>query len=67
MSIDWKCTITVGIITVLIYLLMCSVFKKSEQSSSKETEWWAGCEALVFYSVVIAYNLNQSLFGSCKM
>ena len=71
MNIDWKCSITLAILTVLIYLLLVNVLTKvwgpSTGMSGEGVEWYKSMEALLFYTALIAYNVNQRLFASCRM
>ena len=70
MNIDWKCSITLAILTVLIYLLLVSMFKsmwgETTGTTGEGVEWFKSMEAFIFYTVLISYNVNQMLFASCK-
>lgn len=69
MSIDWKCTITLAILTILIYLLLVNILTNvwGPDVGKEGAEWFKSMEAVLFYTVVISYNLNQQLFASCRM
>jgi hypothetical protein len=69
MLVDWKCTITMAILTVLIYLLLQNILERVwGPSVGKEgVDWYKSIEALLFYTGLIAYNVNQQLFASCRM
>jgi hypothetical protein len=69
LSINWKCSVTVAILTVLVYLLLATLMKSNvgEDSgkSMEETEWYKSMEFMLFLAVFIAYNLNSKLFNTC--
>ena len=72
MNIDWKCSITLAILMVLIYLLLVNILSKvwganTGMSSETGVEWYKSMEAMLFYTAIIAYNVNQRLFVSCRM
>ena len=71
MSIDFKCAITVAILSVLVYLLMLALFQKSSVTegvgkSINETEWYKSNEIIILVSVFIGYSVNSYLFASCS-
>ena len=69
LSINWKCSVTVAILTVLVYLLLVSLLKSNAGEDSgkslEETEWYKSMEFLLFLAVFISYNLNSKLFNTC--
>ncbi len=71
MNIDWKCSITLAILTVLIYLLLVNVLSKvwgpATGTSGESVEWYKSMEAVLFYTAIISYNVNQRLFATCRM
>jgi hypothetical protein len=69
MAINWKCSITLAILTVLVYLLLVNLMTSmmGPGVGTENVEWYKSMEAVLFYSVLISYNLNQSLFVSCRM
>ncbi len=71
MNIDWKCSITLAILTVLIYLLLVNLLSKvwgpTTGTSGESVEWFKSMEAVLFYTAIISYNVNQRLFASCRM
>jgi hypothetical protein len=73
MNIDWKCSITLAILTVLIYLLLVNVFRSFAKddaaigTSGENVEWYKSLEAFIIYATLISYNVNQMLFASCKL
>jgi hypothetical protein len=69
MAINWKCSITLAILTVLVYLLLVNLMTgmMGPGVGTENVEWYKSMEAVLFYSVLISYNLNQSLFVSCRM
>lgn len=69
MSIDVKCSVTTAILSVLVYLLLVSLFSRSGEEVGKgmnETEWYKSMEVLMLVAVFLASNLNNYLFTSCK-
>lgn len=70
MSIDWKCSITTAILSVLVYLLLVNLLSRAWPSGVGEemnkTEWYKSMEIIMLVSVFIAYNVNIQLFVSCK-
>lgn len=73
MSIDVKCSVTTAILTVLVYLLLVNIFSKvytsgvGQPMDKPDTEWYKSMEIFVLVSVIIAYNINNYLFTSCKV
>ncbi len=69
MSVDWKCTITMAILTVLIYLLLVNVLERvwGPMVGKEGAEWYKSMEAMLFYTGLVAYNVNQQLFASCRV
>jgi hypothetical protein len=69
LSINWKCSTTVAILTVLVYLLLVTMMKNNFGNDSgkeiDETEWFKSMEFLLFVAVFVAYNLNSMLFTTC--
>jgi hypothetical protein len=69
MSIDWKCSVTISILTVLVYLLLVTLLKgQTGEATVKEvheTEWFKSMEFMLFLAAFIAFNLNKQLFNSC--
>ena len=66
MAYNWTCTISVAIITVLIWMLMCKLFcngNKPEESA----DFFKTSEAFIFYSAFIAYYLNQMIYPDCRV
>lgn len=73
MSIDVKCSVTTAILTVLVYLLLVNIFSRvytsggvGQSMEKPDTEWYKSMEVFVLVSVIIAYNINNYLFTSCK-
>ena len=71
MSIEVKCSITVAIISVLVYLLLINILNRSDSAnkfgeSMDQTEWYKSMEVIMLVSVFLAYNINTYLFTSCK-
>lgn len=74
MSIDIKCAITTAILSVLVFLLLVSIFSRvwgeDFGKEMRETDDWVQClksmEVVMLVSVFLAYNLNNYLFTSCK-
>lgn len=69
-SVDWKCTITTSILTVLIYLLMVNILGRfwgpDTGKELSQTEWYKSLEIILFVSAIVAYRINGALFSSCK-
>ena len=69
LSINWKCSTTIAIITVLVYLLLVTLMKSNAGEDSgktiEETEWFKSMEFILFLAVFLAYNLNSMLFNTC--
>jgi len=69
LSINWKCSTTVAILTVLVYLLLVTLMKSNFGEDSgrdmNETEWFKSMEFLLFLAVFVAFNLNSQLFNTC--
>jgi len=75
MSIDVKCSITVAILSVLVYLLLINIFQRVWDVEGKpttvgvemnSTEWYKSMEVMMLVAVFLAYNINFYLFSSCK-
>lgn len=74
MSIEVKCAITTAILSVLVFLLLVSIFSRvwgeDFGKEMKENDDWVQClksmEVVMLVSVFLAYNLNNYLFTSCK-
>ena len=71
-SIDVKCAVTTAILSVLIFILLISLFKMNKVEGvgksldEENTEWFKSMEVLMLLAVFIAFNLNTYLFTSCK-
>jgi len=69
LSINWKCSVTVAIISVIVYLLLVMLMHQNgNQDAGKsmdETEWFKSLEVMLLVSVFIAYNINAKLFSTC--
>jgi hypothetical protein len=69
LSINWKCSTTVAILTVLVYLLLVTILKSNHAEDSgktmEETEWFKSMEFLLFVAAFIAYWVNSKLFQTC--
>jgi uncharacterized membrane protein AbrB (regulator of aidB expression) len=69
LSINWKCSTTVAILTVLVYLLLVTILKSNSGEDSgksmEETEWFKSMEFLLFVAAFIAYWVNSKLFQTC--
>ena len=66
MAINWSCSISLAIISVLIWMLMCKLFNNGEKPA-ENADKFNSCEAYVLYSVFIAYQLNQMIYPDCKV
>jgi hypothetical protein len=72
MSIEVKCAVTTAILSVLIFILLVSLFKMNKVEGvgksldEENTEWFKSMEVLMLLAVFIAFNLNTYLFTSCK-
>jgi hypothetical protein len=71
-SIDVKCAVTTAILSVLIFILLISLFKMNKVEGvgksldEENTEWFKSMEVLMLLAVFLAFNLNTYLFTSCK-
>jgi len=69
LSINWKCSTTVAILTVLVYLLLITALKNNVGEdvgkAMEETEWFKSMEFLLFVSAFLANWLNSKLFTTC--
>lgn len=69
MAFDWKCSITVAILTVLIYLLF--IFIGSKVLDDKyfgyymlnSNDWYKSPEVIILLSSFIAFIINKNLIG----
>ena len=72
LSLDIKCAVTTAIISVLIYLILELLLKKSFDKNDSvlkpmnNDNWFISIEFMMLITVIIAYNINYALFGSCK-
>lgn len=70
MSFDVKCSVTTAILSVLVYLLLVNLLSRVWPSGVGEemnkTEWFKSMEIIMLVSVLIGYNVNSHLFGSCR-
>ena len=71
MSIDVKCAVTTAILSVLVYLLLITILRKTWTDvvfgkEMNESEWYTSMEILMLIAVFIAFNLNNYLFTSCR-
>ena len=69
MHLDWKCSVTIAILTVLVYLLLVNILERTWGSDVgkdiNNTDWFKSLEVLLFVSALVAYNVNSYLFHSC--
>jgi hypothetical protein len=73
LSINWKCSTTVAILTVLVYLLLVTAMKsnfgeddgRNVGKEMDESEWYKSMEFILLIAAFIAYNLNSMLFITC--
>ena len=72
MESDWKCAITTAILSVLIYLIIVSIFSSKENNkigksmSEEGIMWHESVELIMLVSVFIGFTLNGFLFQSCR-
>jgi hypothetical protein len=78
MNINWTCTITFALLTVIIYLILCLIIHNKEQKASDMMsmdmmdgmdmkKFLTSCEFLIFVGAAVAFNLNQMFYPPCKM
>ena len=73
MHINWTCTITFALLTVIIYLILCQIIHTKEQQGGDMMDgmdfkkFLTSCEFLIFVGAGIAFNLNQWFYPPCKM
>jgi hypothetical protein len=54
------------LIKIIIYLILVQgLLGVSAVASIKQTEWYQSTEFLMFVSVLVGYNVNKALLGSC--
>ena len=73
MNINWTCTITFALLTVIIYLILCQIIHDKEQVGGNWMDmmdvkkFLTSCEFLIFIGAAVAFNLNQMFYPPCKM
>ncbi len=72
MNINWTCTITFALLTVIIYLILCQIIHNKEQQSDSMDgmdmkKFLTSCEFLIFVGAAVAFNLNQWFYPPCRM
>ena len=66
MAINWSCSISLAIISVLIWMLMCKLFCDGSKPQ-EDVEIYKSTEAFILYSVFIAYQVNHMIYPNCKI
>ena len=73
MNINWTCTVTFALLTVIIYLMLCLIIHNKEEQGGDWMDmmdlkkFLASCEFLIFVGAAVAFNLNQMFYPPCKM
>ena len=72
MNINWTCTITFALLTVIIYLILCQIIHNKEQQGDSMDgmdvkKFLTSCEFLIFVGAAVAFNLNQWFYPPCRM
>ena len=73
---DWKCALTNSILVVIAVVILKKVVlevnsPKSGQGlalgASGEKNWWASDDFLIFVGALVAFKVNEMVFGSCNL
>ena len=76
---DWKCALTNSILVVIAVVILKKVVlevysPKSGQGlalgasgASGEKNWWVGDDFLIFVGALVAFKVNEMVFGSCNL
>ncbi len=71
MHINWTCTITFALLTVIVYLILCQIIHNKEQQGDMGDmdmkKFLTSCEFLIFVGAGVAFNLNQWFYPPCRM
>ncbi len=71
MNINWTCTITFALLTVIVYLILCQIIHNKEQQGEMGDidmkKFLTSCEFLIFVGAGVAFNLNQWFYPPCRM
>ncbi len=71
MNINWTCTITFALLTVIVYLILCQIIHNKEQQGDMGDmdmkKFLTSCEFLIFVGAGVAFNLNQWFYPPCRM
>lgn len=68
---DWKCAITNAVLVTLVYVLLVKLLGDGagapwEQASLRGNPW-VSLEILLPLSAILAFKLNEMIFGSCNL
>ena len=66
LSVDWKCSTTYSLLTLVVYVLLVKLTVDSTESNFKSVEWYNSLEFMLLVSAFVAYNVNNYLFGPCS-
>lgn len=76
---DWKCALTNSILVVIAVVILkkvvCEMYTpKSGQGlalgasgASGEKNWWVSDDFLIFVGALVAFKVNEMVFGSCNL
>lgn len=65
LSVDWKCSLTNAILTVLVYLLLVKLVPNGGNSMSMSGTWYESLEVLLLVGSFVAFNVNSMVFSAC--
>lgn len=66
LSLDWKCSLTNAILTVVAYLLLLKLFSGAGRPLHESAHWYESLEVLLLVASVVAFNVNSMLLSSCS-
>ena len=65
LSVDWKCSLTNAILTVLVYLLLLKLMPTAGSPMAVSTNWYESLEVLLLVGAFVAFNVNSMVFSTC--
>jgi hypothetical protein len=66
LSVDWKCSLTNAILTVLVYLLLLKLMPTAGSPMAVSGNWYESLEVLLLVGAFVAFNVNSMVFTSCS-
>ena len=65
---EWKCSITNAILVVIAYVILIKLLGDGAGAPfDSARNWWTSQEVLLFVGAVIAFKVNEMVFGSCNL